>query len=76
LLRGNPTIRPGRWRSARDSAIQAGQMLGAGEHRSERKPAGVPAPWLRGGYEKRRRQRRRWPAWAPKIRRAVTGRAC
>jgi hypothetical protein len=46
-------------------------MLGATEHRSERTPAWVPAPWLRGGDEKRRAQQRIWAAWAPKIRRGA-----
>src|SRR5207245_8854990 len=44
-------------------------MLGAAEHRSERAPPGLPAPWLRGGDEERSSQQRRWAAWAPKIRR-------
>src|SRR5438067_3764839 len=48
---------------------QAAEMLGAVEHRSERTPPGVPAPWLRGGDEERRPQRGRSAAWAPKIRR-------
>src|SRR5438132_9977247 len=48
---------------------QAAQMLGAAEHRSERAPPGLPAPWLRGGDEERSSQQRRWAAWAPKIRR-------
>src|SRR5919198_4048615 len=57
---------------------QAAQMLGADEHRSERTLAGVPAPWLRGGDEKRRpagvpmpQAWGQWAAWAPKIRRGA-----
>jgi hypothetical protein len=59
----------------RDSAIQAAQMLGAAEHRSERKPAGVPAPWMRGGYEERTptgvpvpKAWGQWAAWGTNIR--------
>src|SRR5439155_1676768 len=55
---------------------QVVQMLGAAEHRSERTPSGVPAPWLRGGDEERKpagvpmpKAWGQWAAWAPKIRR-------
>src|SRR5207245_3023359 len=48
---------------------QVAQMLGAGEHRSERIRRCVS--------EERSPQRRRWAAWAPKIRRgAPAGIAC
>src|SRR5256884_3557653 len=57
---------------------QVVQMLGAAEHRSERTPPGVPAPWSRGGDEERKpagvpvpKAWGQWAAWAPKIRRGT-----
>src|SRR5438045_7135176 len=43
--------------------VQVAQMVGAAEHRSERMRSCVSEEW--------RPQRRRWDAWAPKVRRGA-----